>query len=69
MLFSEGEILPIIKVKVLAVNESCKSRVNFDSRNAGTLLLPLDKLYITFPKVERDWLIFFNYLKCSSAIY
>jgi hypothetical protein len=32
-------------------------------------LLPLDKLYITFPKVERDWLIFFNYLKCSSAIY
>jgi hypothetical protein len=54
MLFSEGEILPIIKVKVLAVNESCKSRVNFDSRNAGTLLLPLDKLYITFPKVERD---------------
>jgi hypothetical protein len=40
----DGEILPTIKVKVFAVNESCNNLVNFDYRNAGILFPPLDKL-------------------------
>ena len=44
VLFAEGEIFPIMKVKVLAVSESCSNLVNFDSRKDGMLFPPLDKL-------------------------
>lgn len=47
-------MFPIIKVKVLPVKESCNKRVNFDYLNEATVLLLLDKLAITLPKVVRD---------------
>ena len=70
MLLMDGEIFPTINVKVLPVKDSCKSLVNLDSRNAGTPLdLVEDRFDITFPKVVKDWLIFFNYWKCYPLIY
>ncbi len=67
-MFAEGEILPTMKVKVFPVKESWSKRVNFDYRNAAILLFLLDRLAITFPKVVKDWLMFFSYLKWSSFI-
>lgn len=64
MLFEDGEMLPIMKVKVLAVRESWSKRVSFDYRNGGIFLAPPDRLYITLPKVVKDWFIFLSYLKC-----
>ena len=68
MLFIDGEMLPTIKVKVFPVKESWSSLVNFDYLKEATLLVLLDKLAITFPKVVNDWLIFFNSLKWSLVI-
>lgn len=68
MLFAEGEIFPIIKVYVLSVKESCKSLVSLDYRKGGIFLPPLERLYITFPKVVNDWFIFLSYLKWSIPI-
>ena len=70
MFLVEGEILPIINVFVLPTNESWSNLVNFDSRNADlSLESPLDKDFITFPKVVKDKLIFFNSYRCSRAIF
>ena len=69
MFLIDGEMFPIIKVKVLPVRESCSKRVNFDSLKEATVLLLLDKLAITFPKVVRDWFIFFSYRKCSPLMF
>lgn len=33
------------------------------------LFPPLDRLYMTFPRVVKDWLMFLNSLKCSLFIY
>lgn len=61
----EGEIFPTMNVKVLAVKESCKSLVSFDYLKGGTPLCVLERLAITFPRVVKDWLMFFSYLKWS----
>lgn len=60
-----GDIFPTIKVEVLAVKESWRSLVSLDYLKAAIPLLPEDKLWITFPRVVRDWLIFLSSLKCS----
>ena len=67
--FEEGDILPIINVLVFIVKDYWSNRVNFDSLNAATLdFLVLDKELITFPKVVKDKLMFFNYSKWSFTI-
>ena len=58
-----GICLPMMNVNVLAVSESCSNLVSLDSLNAGTPLLTLDKLAMTFPNVDSDWLIFFEFLE------
>jgi len=63
-LVAEGEMFPTMKVKVLDVRLSCSSRVSLDSRNEATFLPPLDRLYITLPSVDSDWLMFLSSLKC-----
>lgn len=67
-MFDEGEIFPTIKVYVFPVKDYCKSLVSFDSRNAAILLVFEDSDAITFPKVVKDWLMFFNYWKWSDPI-
>ncbi len=54
----------MMKVFVLIVKDYCNNRVSFDSRNAATVaFLPLDKEFITFPKVVKDKFIFFSYCR------
>lgn len=55
----------MMKVFVFIVKDYCNNLVSLDSRNAATVaFLPLDKEFITFPKVVKDKFIFFNYCKC-----
>jgi len=66
---AEGDKFPKIKVKVLPVRDYWRSRVNFDYLNApAAFLSPLDSAKITFPKVVKERLIFFNSFNCSSPI-
>lgn len=56
----------MMKVFVFIVKDYCNNLVSLDSRNAATVaFLPLDKEFITFPKVVKDKFIFFNYCKWS----
>jgi len=68
MLLIEGDMLPTMKVKVFPVNESWSNLVSFDSLNAATLLVLLERLAITLPKVVRDWLMFLSSRKWSLVI-
>jgi len=68
MLFEDGEMLPIMKVYVLTVKDYWSNRVSLDYRKEAILLLFEDSEAITLPKVVKDWLIFFNYLKWSEPI-
>jgi hypothetical protein len=65
MLSDDGEMLPTVKVKVLLVRESCRSRVSLDYLKAGMFLLLLDRQWMTFPSVDSDRLIFLSSRKCS----
>ncbi len=50
-----------MNVYVLPVNESLRILVSFDSLKAPEAFLsPLDRAYITFPRVVRDKLMFFS---------
>lgn len=61
------ETVAIIAVFVFPPNESWRSLVNFDYLYGG-MDFPVAKDPMTFPKVVRDKLIFFNSSKCSTLI-
>jgi len=61
----EGERFAMTKVYVLPVSDSCNSLVSFDSlKTPPTFLSPLERAYITLPKVVKDRLIFLSSLSC-----
>ena len=66
---AEGDRLAIINVFVFPVSDYWSKRVNFDSLKAPDIFLsPLDRAYITFPKVVKERFIFFNYFNCISPM-
>ena len=69
MFLMDGEMFPIMKVKVLPVRESCSSRVSFDYRNEATDLLLLEREAITFPRVVSDWFMLRSYWKWSPLMF
>ena len=59
--FDDGEMFPMMKVLVLPIRESCKIRVNLDSlKDDLNFVSPLDKDFITLPRVVRERLMFLS---------
>lgn len=54
-----GEQQIIIVVRAFPPKDSCKIRVNFESRYGMWVFLSSAKADITFPKADKDLLIFF----------
>lgn len=63
MFFDDGEMFPMMNVKVFPVRDYCNSLVSLDYRNDAMDLCLEDNEAMTLPRVVRDWLMFFSYCR------